>query len=40
MGGLRVCHAHKLGRDIWSDHFARNGSALEPLGLILSLIHN
>lgn len=29
-------HAHKLGRDIWSDHFARNGSALEPLGLISS----
>lgn len=29
-------HAHGLGRDIWSDHFAADGQAREPLGLISS----
>jgi len=29
-------HAHKLGRDIWSDHFSADGEALEPFGLISS----
>ena len=29
-------HAHKLGRDIWSDHFAADGTAKDPVGLISS----
>ena len=29
-------HAHKLGRDIWSDHFGADGRAREAVGLISS----
>jgi len=29
-------HAHKLGRDIWSDHFATDGAPKKPIGLISS----
>lgn len=29
-------HAHKLGRDIWADHFDANGNAFEPIGLLSS----
>ena len=29
-------HAHKLGRDIWSDHFAADGMPRDPVGLISS----